>query len=171
MRGGKLYVLEPGASQFARDRRGHNSVEWALLVARCRCNVLSRGFDPERDLRIRLRSRDDSRFEPPPFCQRGQSSAGYPTARRSIQLGGVWSAICEGGKLVRFLADGSIDLIIDMPVRLPGSVMFGGAGLDRLFVPSLDPSFMGRANDPLDGETFVIDGLGFTGLPEPRFAG
>ena len=47
--------------------------------------------------------------------------------------------------------------------------MFGGPALDRLFVPTLSPAFMGREADPLDGATFVIDGLGITGLPEPRF--
>jgi hypothetical protein len=30
---------------------------------------------------------------------------------------------------------------------------------------------MGREADPLDGSTFVIDGLGVAGLPEPQFDG
>ena len=83
--------------------------------------------------------------------------------------GFLWSAICEGGKLVRFRPDGSIERIINFPLLLPGSVMFGGPQLDRLFVPTLSPAFLGRTADPLDGSTFVIDGLGVRGLPEPRF--
>jgi L-arabinonolactonase len=94
---------------------------------------------------------------------------GIPDGATVDAEGHVWSAICEGAKLVRFRPDGSIERIIDMPVKLPGSVMFGGPALDRLFVPSLSPAFMGREADPLDGSTFVIDGLGITGLPEPRF--
>lgn len=96
---------------------------------------------------------------------------GIPDGATVDADGCVWSAICEGAKIVQFRPDGRIERIIDMPVKLPGSVMFGGPDLDRLFVPSLSPAFMGRTADPLDGSTFVIDGLGVTGLPEPRFAG
>ena len=70
---------------------------------------------------------------------------------------------------MRFSHDGSIDRIVAMPLKLPGSVMFGGPQLDRLYVPTLSPAFLGRPADPLDGSTFVIDGLGVQGLPEPRF--
>ena len=59
--------------------------------------------------------------------------------------------------------------MIDMPVKLPGSVMFGGVGLDLLYVPTLSPAFLGRPADPLDGSMFAIEGLGIRGLPEPRF--
>jgi sugar lactone lactonase YvrE len=95
---------------------------------------------------------------------------GIPDGATVDAEGHVWSAICEGGKIVRFRPDGRIERIIDMPVKLPGSVMFGGRDLDRLYVPSLDPSFLGRASDPLDGHTFVIEGLGIVGLPERRFS-
>jgi L-arabinonolactonase len=81
----------------------------------------------------------------------------------------VWSAICEGAKLVRFRPDGSIERIVDMPLKLPGSVMFGGPELDRIYVPTLSPAFLGRPADPLDGSTFVIEGLGIRGIAEPRF--
>ena len=94
---------------------------------------------------------------------------GIPDGATVDADGHVWSAICEGGKIVRFRPDGSIERVIDFPQKLPGSVMFGGPALDRLFVPTLSPAFMGREADPLDGATFVIDGLGITGLPEPRF--
>ena len=43
--------------------------------------------------------------------------------------------------------------------------------LDRLYVPTLSPAFMGHPTIPLDGATFVIEGLGVKGLPEPRFGG
>ena len=96
---------------------------------------------------------------------------GIPDGATVDADGHVWSAICEGGKLVRFSPDGAIERIVDFPLKLPGSVMFGGPALDRLFVPTLSPAFLGREADPLDGSTFVIDDLGIRGLPEPRFAG
>jgi len=46
-----------------------------------------------------------------------------------------------------------------------------GSELDRLFVPTIDPGFMGRPADPDDGMNFLIEGLGVTGLPEPRYRG
>lgn len=94
---------------------------------------------------------------------------GIPDGATVDTEGHIWSAICEGGKLVRFRPDGSIERIIEFPQKLPGSVMFGGPALDRLFVPTLSPAFLGREADPQDGAMFVIDGLGVTGLPEPRF--
>lgn len=94
---------------------------------------------------------------------------GIPDGATVDTEGHIWSAICEGGKIVRFRPDGSIERIIEFPQKLPGSVMFGGPALDRLFVPTLSPAFLGREADPQDGAMFVIDGLGVTGLPEPRF--
>ncbi|WP_421836749.1 SMP-30/gluconolactonase/LRE family protein [Novosphingobium sp.] len=166
---GKLYVLEPGAAQLRVIDEGmtlSNGPCWSPDNATfyhadsIRNEIYAYDYDIETAAVLNRRL----------FASTAELG-GIPDGATVDALGGVWSAICEGGKLVRFLPDGSVDRIIDMPVRLPGSVMFGGAALDRLFVPSLDPSFMGRANDPLDGETFVIDGLGFTGLPEPRFTG
>jgi len=166
---GKLYVLEPGATQLRVIEEGitlSNGPCWSPDNATFYHADSIRNEIYAYDYDIEAAAVANRRL----FASTAELG-GIPDGATVDALGGVWSAICEGGKLVRFLPDGSIDRIIDMPVRLPGSVMFGGAGLDRLFVPSLDPSFMGRANDPLDGETFVIDGLGFTGLPEPRFAG
>jgi len=60
---------------------------------------------------------------------------------------------------------------IPMPVKCPASVMFFGPELDRLFVPSIDPSFLGRDATDDDGANFIIDGLGVKGLPEFRYNG
>jgi sugar lactone lactonase YvrE len=96
---------------------------------------------------------------------------GIPDGATVDAEGHLWSAICEGQKLVRFRPNGSIERIVEFPLKLPGSVMFGGLKLDRLFVPTLSPAFMGRQADPLDGSLFMIEGLGVTGIEEPRFGG
>ncbi|HEX9807322.1 MAG TPA: SMP-30/gluconolactonase/LRE family protein [Alteraurantiacibacter sp.] len=85
--------------------------------------------------------------------------------------GDLWVAICEGGVVLQLSSAGEVKQAIEMPVRCPASCMFFGPDLDRLFVPSIDPTFMGRPDNELAGMNFVIDGLGVTGLPEPRFAG
>jgi L-arabinonolactonase len=96
---------------------------------------------------------------------------GIPDGATIDADGCMWMAICEGAKVVQFRPDGTLERVIDMPVKCPASVMFGGAALDRLYVTSLSPAFLGREEAPQDGCTFVIEGLGATGLPEPRYAG
>lgn len=86
--------------------------------------------------------------------------------------GNLWSAICEGGVVLCISPRGEVLREIPFPTRIPASVMFFGAELDRLFVPTIDPSFIpGREAAPDDGCCFVIEALGVRGLPEPRYAG
>jgi sugar lactone lactonase YvrE len=86
--------------------------------------------------------------------------------------GNLWTAICEGGVVLCLSPAGEVLREIAFPTRIPASVMFFGPQLDRLFVPTIDPSFItGREAAPDDGCCFVIDGLGVKGLPEPRYAG
>jgi len=85
--------------------------------------------------------------------------------------GNLWSAICEGGVILCISPAGELLREIPFPTHIPASVMFFGPKLDRLFVPTIDPSFLGRESAPDDGACFVIDGLGVTGLPEPRYNG
>ena len=85
--------------------------------------------------------------------------------------GYLWSALVHVGRIARFAPDGVLDCMIDMPCTRPASVMFGGPGLDILFVPSIRDSGNLRGDRPIDGALFAVHGLGVTGIPEPRFAG
>ena len=85
--------------------------------------------------------------------------------------GDIWVAICEGGVVLCLSPQGAVKRVIEMPTKLPASCMFFGPKLDRLFVPSIDPSFLGRAPEEGDGWNYVIDDLGVQGLPEPRYRG
>lgn len=50
--------------------------------------------------------------------------------------------------------------------------MFGGPYLDRLFVTTLGRPFWGiDPTAPDAGAVFVVEGSGYRGLPEHRFAG
>jgi L-arabinonolactonase len=100
-----------------------------------------------------------------------ENLGGIPDGATIDTDGCMWMAICEGQKVVQFRPDGGLERVIDMPVKCPASVMFGGAALDQLYVTSLSPAFLGREEAPLDGCTFRIEGLGVKGLPEPRYAG
>lgn len=164
---GKLYALDPGATKL-------RIIDTDIFLANGPCwSPDDRTFYHADSIRKLIYAYDydiengtvSSRR---PFASTAELG-GIPDGATVDAEGHVWSAICEGGKLVRFRPDGSIERIVTMPLKLPGSVMFGGADLDELYVPTLSPSFLGRPADPLDGSTFVVEGLGIRGLPEPRF--
>ena len=166
---GKLYALDPGATAL-------RPIDDDIFLANGPCwSPDDRTFYHADSLRHTIFAYDydietGTVSGRRPFAST-KDLGGIPDGATVDSDGNVWSAICEGAKLVRFRPDGSIERTIELPVKLPGSVMFGGPRLDRLFVPSLSPAFLGREADPRDGLTWVIDGLGVTGLAEPRFGG
>jgi L-arabinonolactonase len=87
--------------------------------------------------------------------------------------GYLWNALVYDGKLVRYAPDGSVDRVIDMPVKKVTSVMFGGADLDILYVTTMArPPLERFPDDPVEGGSlYAVTGLGVTGVPEPRFGG
>ncbi|MCB2075334.1 MAG: SMP-30/gluconolactonase/LRE family protein [Novosphingobium sp.] len=99
------------------------------------------------------------------------SLGGMPDGATVDSDGLIWVAIIRGAKVVAFRPNGKIERIVELPVGLPGSVMFGGEDLDRLFVPTIDPAYFGEPTHEGAGYLYVVDGLGSRGLPEPRFAG
>lgn len=95
---------------------------------------------------------------------------GLPDGATVDADGLVWVAIYGGGKIAVFRADGRLERVVETPVRLTSSVMFGGAGLDRLYVTTI---MHGVHGDPVEegaGDLYVIDGLGARGTAEPRCA-
>lgn len=95
---------------------------------------------------------------------------GYPDGLTVDAEGGVWSAKWQGGCVVRYAPDGSVDRKVSIRVDCPTSVVFGGRELDRLYVTtasieSHDPDELRRGA----GQIFVVDGLGVRGQAPPRF--
>ena len=106
------------------------------------------------------------------FTKMNHAEAGFDGATVDAE-GCVWSAHVYVGKLVRYTPDGTIERVIDMPVKKATSVMFGGPDLDVLYVTSMAKPPLPRFPDDgqLRGALFAITGLGIQGLPEARFAG
>jgi len=86
--------------------------------------------------------------------------------------GFIWNAHVFGGRIIRYAPDGSIDRVIEFPVRNLTSVMFGGKNLDVLYVTSMGRPMKGVPQKEAEaGGVFAVYGLGVKGLPEPRFGG
>jgi sugar lactone lactonase YvrE len=87
--------------------------------------------------------------------------------------GFLWNAQVYAGKLCRYAPDGSLDRVIEMPVKKVTSVNFGGPDMDTLFVTSMAKPPLPRypGDNVMRGSLFAIHGLGVTGLAEPRFGG
>jgi sugar lactone lactonase YvrE len=107
------------------------------------------------------------------FTKIDTSSGGAADGSTVDAEGYLWNAQVYDGKLIRYAPDGSVDRVIEMPVKKVTSVMFGGPKLDVLYVTSMArpplPRFPGDGQ--LRGSLFAIRGLGIRGVPEPRFAG
>lgn len=105
------------------------------------------------------------------FTKLDTSGGGAADGSTVDSEGHLWNAQVYDAKLVRYAPDGSVERVIDMPVKKVTSVMFGGPNLDILFVTSMAkpplPRFPG--DGVLRGSLFAIYDLGFTGVPEPRF--
>ncbi len=97
--------------------------------------------------------------------------AGRPDGGTVDADGCYWMAGVGGWQLVRITPGGKVDRIIDMPIEKPTKPMFGGAGLDILFVTSIGAGAEGDTRQPEAGGLFAVTGLGATGVPQTRFAG
>jgi sugar lactone lactonase YvrE len=97
--------------------------------------------------------------------------AGVPDGSAVDADGLVWVSIFQAGKIAAYRPDGRLERVIDMPAKLISSVAWGGEGLDRLFVTTIDPAAFGWGAEEGGGYVYVVDGLGTRGLPEGRYAG
>jgi sugar lactone lactonase YvrE len=97
---------------------------------------------------------------------------GVPDGATVDSEGFVWIAHWGGWRLVRYDPAGRVARTIMLPVAQPTCPMFGGAGLDIIFVTSASIGLDGkaRAAQPQAGSLFAIV-PGVKGLPEARFKG
>ncbi len=105
------------------------------------------------------------------FTKVDMSKGGAADGSTVDSEGYLWNAAVYVSKLIRYAPDGSVDRVIDMPVKKVTSVMFGGPDLDILYVTSMAkpplPRFPG--DGVLRGSLFAIYDLGIKGVPEPQF--
>ncbi|GJH14548.1 SMP-30/gluconolactonase/LRE family protein [Caballeronia novacaledonica] len=105
------------------------------------------------------------------FTRLDTSTGGAADGSTVDAEGFVWNAQVYDGKLIRYAPDGTVDRVINMPVKKITSVMFGGPNLDVLYVTSMAIRHLPRfPHDPVErGALFAVRDLGVRGVPESRF--
>lgn len=86
--------------------------------------------------------------------------------------GAVWVALWPGWSVRRYLADGTLDAILPLPVGEVSSCVFGGPSLDELFITTAWSTLSDeqRAAQPLAGSLFRAS-VGTRGIPRASFSG
>ena len=99
------------------------------------------------------------------------AAPGVPDGSCIDAEGHVWNAVWEGSRVERWSPDGRITHVIEVQVRKPTCVAFGGPQLDTLFITSsqLGESAEALANQPLAGHLFAVK-PGVGGLADADFA-
>jgi L-arabinonolactonase len=86
--------------------------------------------------------------------------------------GRLLSAQWDDGCVLAISNDGSITDRIDLPGQVVSSVMFGGPDLNILFVTTLGKPHWGTTPVAENaGAVFIVEGSGYRGLAEQRYAG
>ena len=86
--------------------------------------------------------------------------------------GFLWNCRWDGGCMIRFAPDGSIDRTVEFPCRRVTSATFGGPGLATMYITTVRYGLSDGelAEQPLAGGLFAYD-PGVKGLAEGVFAG
>lgn len=97
---------------------------------------------------------------------------GFPDGSTVDADGFLWNTRWDGWCVVRYAPDGRVDRIVELPVKRPTCVSFGGEGLATLYVTCAiyDTPAAELAKEPWAGGVLAFE-PGVVGLPEPRFAG
>lgn len=97
---------------------------------------------------------------------------GYPDGATVDAQGFIWSARWDGRCVLRIDPKGRIDRVVEIPAQRPTCVVFGGDGLDVIYVTSSRAHLPGDeiAARPLNGGVFCFD-PGVKGHLKNSFAG
>jgi xylono-1,5-lactonase len=174
---GELYRFEPGgeaaliASGFIASNGPSFSPDGTVMYHTSSHDRTIFAYDIDPDTGTASNRRVFVRMDP---------ADGIPDGSTVDAEGFLWSTHWGGWRVTRFAPDGSVDRVIEMPVKALTSCAFGGPDLTTLFVTSasidLTPAgfvYMSDEQfdaDPLAGAIFAVD-VGVRGLPEPAFRG
>jgi sugar lactone lactonase YvrE len=113
--------------------------------------------------------------DPQPFQRFASDKAaadygGRPDGAAVDSEGAYWCAMFDGGRLLQFAPGGALLREVQLPLRCPTMVAFGGADLRTLYITSASHkrSAEERARYPLTGCVLSLR-VDVAGLPEPQY--
>ena len=83
--------------------------------------------------------------------------------------GGVWIALSDGGRVLRFAPEGTLDAVVELPVTKVTACTFGGPNLDELFITTSRENLQASAEQPAGSLFRVFPGV--RGRPVREFDG
>jgi sugar lactone lactonase YvrE len=106
------------------------------------------------------------------FAQVDKSKGAFPDGLTVDSQGGIWSNHVGIGQVIRYLPNGKIDRIVQLPVPRATGCTFGGKNLDVLYVTTSRETMNAEQllKAPLSGSLFAVK-TGFGGMPASFFAG
>lgn len=101
-----------------------------------------------------------------------EQGTGRPDGGSFDAEGCYWSALFDGGRVVRLSPTGELLQTVNMPVRRPTMIAFGGADLRTAYVTSARAGLSAEdlLGQPLAGAIFSFS-VDVPGIPETAFAG
>jgi sugar lactone lactonase YvrE len=94
---------------------------------------------------------------------------GRPDGAAVDEDGCYWICANDAGLIHRFTPQGKLDQSFAVPVKKPAMCSFGGADMKTLYVTSIRPANVDRADQPLAGGLFAIR-TNTRGIQEPSFS-
>jgi sugar lactone lactonase YvrE len=163
---GSLYRLDPDGtvSTVLKGVTISNGIVWSLdgtevfYVDSPTQRVAAYRFDPETGA-----------FDRPRTVVEIPVAVGTPDGITLDAEGGLWVALWEGGAVHRYLPDGTLDAVVELPVSRVTACCFGGAALDELYITTSREG-LALGEEPSAGALFRAD-VGVRGVPVHEYAG
>jgi sugar lactone lactonase YvrE len=134
-----------GRTLYLSDSHGSRQLVWAF------------DYDPETGTPSRQRVFVDMNLHP-----------GRPDGAAMDVDGCYWICGNDEGVVLRFTPSGTLDRVIELPMKKPSMCAFGGADMGSLLITSISAG--APADDAWAGATVVVR-PGVQGMPEARFRG
>jgi sugar lactone lactonase YvrE len=165
---GRLWVVSPGEPSARLALDGLSLPNGIGFSPDHRFMYLADSFAPAV-YRIPYDRETGTIGEPEEFCTPERSDE-LPDGLAVDVDGGVWVAYWEGGCVRRYTADGTLDVAVELPVRLAAGCAFGGPHRSDLYVTTAwyGLSETERSAQPLAGALFRIE-TPHTGVPIALF--
>ena len=128
-------------------------------------------FADSPTLRVDAFPVQDGRLGPATTLATAEPGQGIPDGLTVDSEGAVWVAYWDGWRVCRYLPDGTLDAVVELPVAQVTSCTLGGADLRELYVTTAayELSAAERRAQPAAGGIFRVR-VDTPGLPARRFA-